>query len=79
MDFNDFLNIAQLLISLVLIVVILLQSRGGDIGAAFGAGGGGGSSFRTRRGVEKTLFQFTIILAVVFVFISGYSVWQFGR
>lgn len=78
MDFNDFLNIAQLLISLVLIVVILLQSRGGDIGAAFG-GGGGASSFRTRRGLEKTLFQLTIILAVVFVLISAYSVWQFGR
>ncbi len=80
MDFNDFLNIAQLLISLVLIVVILLQSRGGDIGAAFGGGGGGGgSSFRTRRGLEKTLFQLTIILAIVFVLISAYSVWQFGR
>ena len=81
MDFNDFLNIAQLLISLVLIVVILLQSRGGDIGAAFGGGGGGGggSSFRTRRGIEKTLFQLTIILAIVFVLISAYSVWQFGR
>ncbi len=79
MDFNDFLNIAQLLISLVLIVVILLQSRGGDIGAAFGGGGGGGSSFRTRRGLEKTLFQLTIVLATVFVLISAYSVWQFGR
>lgn len=79
MDFNDFLNIAQLLISLVLIIVILLQSRGGDIGAAFGGGGGGGSSFRTRRGLEKTLFQLTIVLATVFVLISAYSVWQFGR
>ena len=82
MDFNDFLNIAQLLISLVLIIVILLQSRGGDIGAAFGGGGGGGgggSSFRTRRGIEKTLFQLTIVLATVFVLISAYSVWQFGR
>ena len=79
MTFNDFLNLAQLLVSLILIVVILLQSRGGDIGAAFGAGGGGGSSFRTRRGLEKTLFQLTIALAVFFVLISAYSVWQFGR
>ena len=80
MDFAYFLHIAQLLISLVLIVVILLQSRGGDIGAAFGGGGGGGgSSFRTRRGIEKTLFQLTIVLATVFVLISAYSVWQFGR
>jgi preprotein translocase subunit SecG len=72
--FGNFLNLAQLLISIVLIVVVLLQTRGGDIGAAFGAGGGGGSSFRTRRGLEKTLFQLTIILAVIFVGVSALSV-----
>ncbi len=74
MSFSNYLNLAQLLISLVLIVVVLLQTKGGDIGAAFGAGGGGGSSFRTRRGLEKTLFQLTIILAVIFVAISAMSV-----
>ena len=74
MDFSNYLNLAQLLISLVLVVVILLQSRGGDIGAAFGAGGGGGSSFRTRRGLEKTLFQLTIALAIIFVGMSALSV-----
>lgn len=74
MDFSNYLNLSQLLISLVLIVVVLLQSRGTDVGAAFGAGGGGGSSFRTRRGLEKTLFQLTIILAIIFVGISALSV-----
>ncbi len=74
MTFENYLNLAQLVISIVLIVVVLLQTRGGDIGAAFGAGGGGGSSFRTRRGLEKTLFQLTIILAVVFVAMSAVSV-----
>ena len=74
MEFSDFLNLAQLLISFVLILIILLQSRGTDIGAAFGGGGGGGSSFRTRRGLEKTLFQLTIILAITFVAISALSV-----
>ncbi|MCH7512167.1 MAG: preprotein translocase subunit SecG [Chloroflexi bacterium] len=74
MDFGNFLNLAQLLISIILIVVVLLQTRGGDIGAAFGGGGGGGSSFRTRRGLEKTLFQLTILLAVIFVGISAMSV-----
>ena len=73
MDFSNYLNLAQLLISIVLIVVVLLQSRGGDIGAAFG-GGGGGASFRTRRGLEKTLFQLTIVLAVIFVGMSALSV-----
>ena len=74
MDFGNFLNLAQLLIFIILIVVVLLQTRGGDIGAAFGGGGGGGSSFRTRRGLEKTLFQLTILLAVIFVGISAMSV-----
>ena len=74
MQFENYLNLAQLVISIVLIVVVLLQTRGGDIGAAFGAGGGGGSSFRTRRGLEKTLFQLTIILAFVFVAMSAVSV-----
>jgi preprotein translocase subunit SecG len=74
MDFGNYLNLAQLLISLVLVLVILLQTRGGDIGAAFGGGGGGGSSFRTRRGLEKTLFQLTIALAVIFVGMSALSV-----
>jgi len=71
--FSDFLNLAQMLISIILIVVILLQTRGGDIGEMFG-GGGGGSSFRTRRGLEKTLFQLTILLAAIFVGISALSV-----
>ncbi len=74
MTFGNYLNLAQLMISLILIVVVLLQTRGGDIGAAFGAGGGGGSSFRTRRGLEKTLFQLTILLAILFVGISAISV-----
>ncbi len=75
MDFENYLNLAQMLISIILVVVILLQARGGDIGAAFGGGGGGGqSSFRTRRGLEKTLFQLTIVLSFVFVAMSAVSV-----
>ena len=75
MTFENYLNLAQLLISVLLVVVVLLQTRGGDIGAAFGGGGGGGGgSFRTRRGLEKTLFQLTIVLAVIFVAMSAVSV-----
>jgi len=72
--FGEYLNLAQLLISVILVIVILLQARGTDIGAALGGGGGGGSSFRTRRGLEKTLFQLTIVLAVLFLGISALSV-----
>jgi preprotein translocase subunit SecG len=73
MQFEDYLNLAQLLISILLIAVVLLQTRGTDVGAAFGMGGGGGS-FRTRRGLEKTLFQLTIVLAIIFLAISILSV-----
>ena len=73
MTFENYVNLSQLLISIVLIIVVLLQARGGDIGAAFG-GGTSGSTFRTRRGLEKTLFQLTIVLAVIFLAISVLSV-----
>ena len=56
----------------MLTLVILLQAKGSGIGTALGGGTGG--SFRTRRGVEKTLFQLTIFLAIVFLAISAWSV-----
>ncbi|MEX2245392.1 MAG: preprotein translocase subunit SecG [Dehalococcoidia bacterium] len=72
MEFRDYLNIAQILVSIVLTIVLLLQAKGSGIGTALG--GGTGASFRTRRGVEKTLFQLTIVLAIVFLIISAWGV-----
>jgi preprotein translocase subunit SecG len=62
------LNIAMLIVSIVLILLILLQSKGSSFSGAFG--GDTGSINRTRRGVEKTLFQFTIGTAVVYVLLA---------
>lgn len=59
-----YLNIVLILVSVVLIVVILLQTRGSGFSATFSSDT---SIYRTRRGVEKTLFNFTIGLAVFFV------------
>jgi len=71
MNFVTTLNIAQILVSLALAVVLLLQAKG----SGFGAGLGGSTSmFRTRRGIEKTLFQLTIVLTSLFVIISLGSV-----
>ena len=67
---NDFMNLIQLLISVLLVVVILVQVNEGG-GGLFGSAS---STVRTRRGLEKTLFQFTIFLAVLFVVISIVSV-----
>jgi preprotein translocase subunit SecG len=69
MELEDFLAIAEILISVALIGVILLQVRGEGLG-----GLRGGSFVRTRRGVEKTLFQLTIVLVVIFLFVSALSV-----
>ncbi|PKB72823.1 MAG: preprotein translocase subunit SecG [SAR202 cluster bacterium Io17-Chloro-G7] len=63
-------NIVQILISITIVLVILSQVKEGG-GGLFG---GGQSSGRTRRGLEKTLFQFTIVLATVFLVVSIISV-----
>ena len=73
MEFADYINVAQILVSIALTGVILLQAKGNDLGSMMGGGSSGGS-FRTRRGMEKTLFQLTIVLAVVFLVISAWSV-----
>ncbi len=66
-----YLNIVQILVSAVLIFVILLQTRGSGFSATFSSDS---SIYRSRRGVEKTLFNFTIALAVLFVLVSIVSV-----
>lgn len=63
-------NWVQILIATLLVIVILVQVRGQG-GGLFG---GGESSYRTRRGMEKALFQFTIFLVVVFLTTSIVSV-----
>ena len=66
-----YLNIVQIIVSLALIGVVLLQAKGGGLSTIFG---GEGSIYRTRRGLEKTLFNFTIALAVLFGIVSLLSV-----
>ncbi len=62
-----YLAIAQLLIAIALIVVIMFQLHGGGMGGIFGQSD---SVYRTRRGIEKSLFILTIVLAVVFVIVA---------
>ncbi len=58
-------SLGMIIISVVLIFTILLQTKGSSFSGAFG--GDTSSIYRTRRGVEKTLFQFTIGIAILFV------------
>lgn len=62
-----YLDIAQILVAVALSVAILLQVKGGGLGGIFGQAD---TVYRTKRGMEKTLFQLTIVLTVVFIALS---------
>jgi preprotein translocase subunit SecG len=65
-----YLHIVQIIVSVTLIVLILLQAKGEGLGGIFGGEG----IYKTRRGVEKTLFQATVGLSIAFFIISMISV-----
>ena len=60
----NYLDIALIIISVLLILSVILQSKGAGLGGLTGADAG--SVFTARRGVERTLFWTTIILSAVF-------------
>ncbi|HEY79010.1 MAG TPA: preprotein translocase subunit SecG [Dehalococcoidia bacterium] len=62
-----YLNVVQIVISVALILAILVQVRGGGLGGIFGQAD---SVYRSRRGVEKTLYRLTIVLVALFVAVS---------
>ncbi len=64
---ETYLYIAQIVVAVSLIMVAMLQVRGGGLGGIFGQAD---TVYRTKRGVEKTLFQMTIALVVIFVILS---------
>jgi preprotein translocase subunit SecG len=61
------LGIIEIVVSIILVIVILLQARGTGLSAAFG---GEGNIYRTKRGVERTLFIATIIFGVLFFLVG---------
>jgi preprotein translocase subunit SecG len=64
---NPLLALGQILVSIALIIAILLQARGVGLSGTFG---GDSAVYRSRRGVERRLWQFTIVLLVLFVVFS---------
>jgi preprotein translocase subunit SecG len=63
----DALQIGQIVIAIAVLTSILLQARGTGLSSTFG---GDSTAYRSRRGLERTLFRLTIVLIVVFVVIS---------
>jgi len=64
---QTYFNIAQIILSVALILAVLFQVRSGGLGGIFGQPD---TVYRTKRGVEKTLFQFTIVLVILFIIFS---------
>ena len=65
---DTILNIAQIIVSILLVIAILLQAPEGGLSPAFG--GGGGEMYRSRRNVEKFLLVVTIILSIILAILS---------
>ena len=65
------IQIIQIIIAITLIILVLLQVKGGGLGSIFGGDGG---IYRTRRGIEKTMYQATIGLSLLFFIVSLVSV-----
>lgn len=61
---DSFLQMITLGSAVLMILVILLQQRGASLGAGFGSSG---ELYTTRRGLDKSLFEFTIVMSVIFV------------
>ena len=64
MNIDSILQIVTIISAVLMILAILLQQRGASLGAGFGSSG---ELFTTRRGIDKNLFEVTIILSVIFV------------
>jgi preprotein translocase subunit SecG len=64
---NAPLAVGQIIVSIALIAAILLQARGTGLSGTFG---GDSAVYRSRRGIERRLWQFTILLLVLFVAFS---------
>ncbi|HEV7214960.1 MAG TPA: preprotein translocase subunit SecG [Chloroflexota bacterium] len=64
---GPYLNVIQILISLLLVTLVLLQARGSGLGSVFGQDN---AVIRTRRGAERVIFQITIAVAIIFCALS---------
>jgi preprotein translocase subunit SecG len=64
---DPLLAFGQIIVSVALVIAILLQARGTGLSSTFG---GDSAVYRSRRGIEKSLFRFTIVLGALFVIFS---------
>ena len=65
---KEYLPLAQIIVSLLLVVLILLQQRGTALGSAFGQEGGG--FYATRRGIQKKILWGTVVCGTLFIILA---------
>lgn len=71
MDWKTVLNVTEIVISVILVGAIVLQQQGSGLGTMFGSAGG--ESYRSKRGLEKVLYNTTIVMIVLFV-VNGLAI-----
>ena len=71
MELRTFINLAQVVLGITLIVLVLLQAKGNSASAFFNREAA--TTYRTRRGVERTLLQATIAIAIIFCLLSLFN------
>lgn len=69
---GTYVSIAQIILAIALIVMIMLEVRGSSLGGFMG--GGDSPVYRTRRGFERTLFNLTIAVSIIFFIVSMWNV-----
>ncbi len=60
------LYVIQIVSGVLLTIFILAQQRGSGLGS-IGGSSSGGEMFSSRRGVEKIIFNVTVVLMIAFV------------
>lgn len=64
MSINTILQILMIGSAILMVISILLQQRGATLGAGFGSSG---ELYTSRRGLDRNLFEVTIVFAVIFI------------
>jgi len=64
MTIDAILQIVTIASAILMILSILLQQRGATLGAGFGSSG---ELYTTRRGIDKNLFEVSIVFGVIFI------------
>jgi preprotein translocase subunit SecG len=70
-----YLSIAMIMVSILLVALIIIGARNSSVGNVFS---GGSPVYHARRGIERTLFNATVWVSVIFFVLAILSVLAAG-